>query len=78
MKHFDSLYPKSSRFNEIEKIITFLKEGNSCQLIGLPGSGKSNLLRMLAYNHDVRLNHFGENKKFVHFVYTNFPEVFDK
>ncbi len=78
MKHFDSLYPKSSRFNEIEKIITFLKEGNSCQLIGLPGSGKSNLLRMLAYNHDVRLNHFGENQKFVHFVYTNFSEVFDK
>lgn len=75
MTHFESLYPKDSRFGEIKKILEFLKEGNSCQLIGLPGSGKSNLLRMLAYNHKIRVKHLGENQKNVHFVYMNFSEV---
>ncbi len=78
MKHFDSLYPNESRVNEIEQIIKFLKEGNSCQLIGLPGSGKSNLLGMLAYNHNIRIKHFGKNQKFVHFVYMNLAEVKDR
>jgi len=73
--HFESLYPEDSRFEEIQKILDFLKEGNSCQLIGLPGSGKSNLLRMLAYNHKIRVKHLGENQKNVHFVYMNFSEV---
>jgi DNA-binding winged helix-turn-helix (wHTH) protein len=75
MKYFESLYPDESFFEAIESINVFLKQGNSCQLIGLPGVGKSNLLRLLSYNKDARLRHFGENQKFVHFVYLNFAEV---
>jgi hypothetical protein len=74
-KHFESLYPKDSFLKEIEEIVNFLKQGNSCQLIGIPGVGKSNLLRLLAYNRSVRTAHFGENQKYAHFVYMNFSEV---
>jgi hypothetical protein len=75
MPYFESLYPDDSFFSQIEEIIKFLKQGNSCQIIGLPGVGKSNLLRLLAYNRNVRMKHFGSNQKYVHFVYMNFSEV---
>ncbi len=73
--HFESLYPDTSRFDEIEKILTFVKEGNSCQLIGLPGAGKSNVLGFLAYNRNIRIKHLGENQKWFHFVPLNFSEI---
>lgn len=73
--HFESLYPADSRFEEVEKIISFIKNGSSCQLVGLPGTGKSNLLGLLAYNRNVRLAHLGENQKWFHFVYMDFSEV---
>ena len=75
LTHFESLYPDNSRFSEIEKIISFVKEGNSCQLIGLPGVGRGNLLGFLAYNRHIRIKHLGENQKWFHFVLTNFSEV---
>lgn len=75
MPHFASLYPDNSRFEEIEKIITFIKEGNSCQILGLPGVGKSNLCNLLAYNKNVRIKHLGDNQKWFHFVLLNFSEV---
>jgi len=74
-KHFESLYPADSRFEEIEKIISFIKNGSSCQLVGLPGTGKSNLLGLLTYNRNSRLAHLGENQKWFHFVYMDFSEV---
>ncbi len=73
--HFESLYPDTSRFDEIEKILTFIKEGNSAQLIGLPGVGKSNVLGFLAYNRKIRTKHLGENQKWFHFVPLNFSEI---
>lgn len=76
--HFESLYPETSRFEEIKKIIGFLREGNSVQLISLPGVGRSNLLGLLTYNTKVRIKHLGENQKWVHFVYLNFSEVKNK
>lgn len=75
LTHFEALYPETSRFSEIEKIISFVKEGNSCQLIGLPGVGRGTLLGFLAYNRNIRLKHLGENQKWFHFVLTNFSEV---
>ncbi|HSW88076.1 MAG TPA: helix-turn-helix domain-containing protein [Candidatus Saccharimonadales bacterium] len=72
---FDSLYPENSRFEEIEKILGFIKEGNSCQLIGLPGTGRSNLLGFLAYNHAIRAKHLGDQEKQFHFVMINFSEL---
>jgi len=73
--HFESLYPENSRFVEIEKILGFIKNGNSCQLIGLPGVGRSNLLGLLSFNRSVRLKHLGENQKWFHFVLLNFSEI---
>ena len=45
--HFESLYPVNTREAEIAKIASFVREGNSCQLIGLPGVGRSTLLMFL-------------------------------
>ncbi len=73
--HFESLYPDTTRFKEIEKILNFIKEGNSCQLIGLPGVGKSNVMGFLSYNRDIRQKHLGENQKWFHFVLLNFSEI---
>jgi DNA-binding winged helix-turn-helix (wHTH) protein len=74
-KHFESLYPAESRFSEVEKIMGFIKNGNSCQLISFPGTGRANILNLLAYNRDVRIKHLGENQKYTHFVYMDFSEV---
>lgn len=76
--HFESLYPNETRFQEIEKVLQFVKEGNSCQLIGLPGTGRSNLLGLLAYNKKVREKHLLENSKWFHFVLLNFSEIKNK
>ena len=73
--HFESLYPDTSRFEEIEKILGYIKNGNSCQLIGLPGVGRSNLLGLLVYNTNVRIKHLSENQKWFHFVLCNFSEI---
>lgn len=74
-KNFESLYPADSREVEIARIVSFIKEGNSSQLIGLPGVGRANVLSLLAHNKEVRIKHFGENQKWQHFVLVNFSEV---
>src|SRR3989344_9134664 len=73
--HFESLYPDTSRFAEIEKVLSFIKNGNSCQIVGLPGVGRSNLLGLLSYNRAVREKHLSENQKWFHFVLCNFSEI---
>lgn len=73
--HFESLYPDTFREAEIEKLLSFIKEGNSCELVGLPGVGRSNLLGVLSYNRSIREKHLGENQKWFHFVPLNFSEV---
>lgn len=73
--HFASQYPDMAHFSEIEKILSFVKAGNSSQVVGLPGAGKSNILELLAYNKRIRIKHLGENQSKFHFVYTNFSEV---
>src|SRR3989344_7358038 len=73
--HFESLYPADSRFGEIEKILSFIKSGNSVQVISLIGVGRSNVLRILAYNHAARELHLGQNQKWFHFVMMNFAEI---
>lgn len=75
-QHFESLYPEDTRFKEIEKILNFIKEGSSCQVVSVPGAGRSNLLNLLAYNRNVRIRHVGEEKQAsFHFVYLNFSEI---
>lgn len=74
-KHFESLYPAKTRFTAIEELTRYIKEGSSCQLLGLPGTGRSTLLSILERNKGVREVHFGDMQKHVHFVMANFSEV---
>jgi len=73
--HFEALYPAESRFSEIEKMLKYIKNGNSAQLVGLPGVGRSNLLGLLTYNTNARIKHLSENQKWFHFVLCNFSEI---
>ena len=74
-KYFESLYPENSRDSEIEQLVSYIKEGNSSQLIGVSGSGRSNVLGLLSYNSGVRLRHFPLHHGIVHFVMVNFSEI---
>lgn len=73
--HFESLYPQRARFSEIEMLLSYVKRGNSAQVLGLPGVGRSNLLRFLAYNNAARVLHLGETYKWFHFVYMDLTEI---
>lgn len=73
--HFESLYPDETRSGEIDRILSFIKNGNSAQIVGLPGVGRSNLLRFLAYNNKARVKHLGDNYKWFHFVYMDLSEI---
>lgn len=75
LKYFDSLYPATTRKREIQLFIPFLEQGLSSQLVGLPGSGKSNIFRLLAYNREARFENFGKYEKFLHFVYIDCSEI---
>lgn len=74
-EHFESLYPEGARFEEIEKILNFVKEGNSCQIVSAPGVGRSNVLGFLAYNKKIRQKHLGDAQENFHFIYLNFSEI---
>ena len=73
--HFESLYPDTTRDAEIDQILSYIKNGNSAQVVGLPGVGRSNLLRFLAYNNKARVKHLGDNYKWYHFVYLDLSEI---
>lgn len=75
LKYFDSLYPPETREKEIKLFFPYIEQGLSSQLVGLPGSGKSNIFRLLAYNKDARTYNFGEYEKHLHFVYIDCTEI---
>lgn len=75
-QHLESLYPAATRKKEIAEIFALLKQGKSCQLIGMPGAGRANILGLLSYNRNVRIYHTSEKEQFqYHFVMINFSEV---
>jgi len=74
-QYIENSYPETAYFEQISQIVDLIKNGKSCQLIGLSGTGRSTLLGLLARNRKVRIKHFGENQKQVHFVLVNFSEV---
>ncbi len=74
-EHFESFYPDATRSEEIDKILRFIKEGSSCQVLSLPGAGRTILFGLLTYNKHVRTKHLGESQKTIHFVVVNFSEV---
>lgn len=73
--HFESLYPKDGWFDEIEKVLSFIKAGNSAQIISLPGVGRSNIMGLLSFNREARTLHLGDEEKTYHFVMMNFSEI---
>ncbi len=74
-EYFEALYPESTREDEIAKLVSYLKEGSSCQVIGIPGGGRSTLLALLAHNRKIRMKYFGKEHKTTHFVLINFVEI---
>src|SRR5581483_866908 len=75
--NLEGMYPNDACYEPIQKLLHFVKEGNSAQIIGLPGVGKSNFLKLLIYNRGVYVKHLGNNNSF-HFVYLSFTELRSK
>ena len=75
LKYFESLYPENTREKEIRQYLEFLKKGLSAQIIGIPGTGKNNLLRLLAYNVKAREYHLKKYEALTHFVYIDSAEA---
>lgn len=73
--HFEEMYPEKTRFEQIKKMIEILRAGRSAQIIGIPGVGKSNVMRLLPYNKNLRELHLGEDESRWHFVYMDFSEM---
>lgn len=74
-QRFESLYPPEAFNDQVVKLVRFIKSGNSSQIIGIPGVGRSNLLGLLAYNRKARELHFGKDQINYHFVLLNFSEM---
>jgi DNA-binding winged helix-turn-helix (wHTH) protein len=74
-KYFEELYPADAIKEQISKTLDLIKQGASVQILGLPGVGKSKLLRLLPYNKKVRVLHLGSDEDNYHFVYLDFAEV---
>jgi len=72
---FEQLYPQNAREKELNQIIGFISKGLSCQLISIPGAGRSTVLRLLVYNRKVREFHLKEHLDDYRFVYVNFAEL---
>ncbi len=77
-KHFETLYPPTTREAEISTLVPYIKKGLSMQLIGLPGSGKNNILNLLSYNKEVRAHNLKDLEPYVHFVYLDCSELKDR
>ncbi len=73
--HFESLYPEASRQKELERVIGYIKLGQSVQVVGLPGVGQSTFLKLLSFNKKIRIKHLGASYEKYHFVLINFSEV---
>lgn len=74
-EHFAAQFPEDTRKEEIDKIVSFVKNGNSCQLVGIPGVNRSTVLDLLVYNKNIRQKHLGTLQETSHFVLVDFSEI---
>ena len=74
-EHFSAQFPQDARKEELNEIVSYVKNGNSCQLIGLPGVNRSTVLGMLVYNKAIRQIHLGNFQEASHFVLVDFSEI---
>jgi DNA-binding winged helix-turn-helix (wHTH) protein len=73
-EHFEAQFPESTRTKEISEIIGYIKNGSSCQIIGVPGVSRSTILNFLVYNRNIRLHHLSAEDP-IHFVDIDFSEI---
>lgn len=74
-EHFEAQFPVHAREEEIAKIFSYIKDGKSCQIIGIPGVSRSTTLGLIAYNKKVRKKHLETQEKSLHFVKADFSEI---
>lgn len=74
-EHFVAQFPEDTRSEEIEKIVSHVSNGNSCQLIGIPGVNRSTVLELLVYNKKIRQKRLGDFQNVSHFVLVDFSEI---
>jgi len=74
-EHFLAQFPSDARKEELGKIISYVKNGNSCQVIGVPGVNRSTLLGLLVYNKQIRETLLGASQESSHFVLVDFSEI---
>lgn len=74
-EHFAAQFPEDTRKEEIEKLISYVQNGNSCQLIGIPGVNRSTFLELLVYNKSIRKKQLEGFIEMSHFVLVDFSEI---
>ena len=74
-EHFVARFPEDIRKEELKGIVEYLRSGNSCQLIGLPGVNRSTVLEVLVYNKGIRQKQLGDFQEASHFVLIDFSEI---
>lgn len=73
--HFIAQFPEDARAAELAQLVSYLHDGNSCQLIGVPGVSRSTVLSLLVYNKKIRQKQLGDFQKESHFVLVDFSEI---
>lgn len=74
-EHFEAQFPADAREKEISAIVQYIKQGSSCQVVGIPGVSRSSILGFLAYNKTIRQKHLGDSQQQIHFVEVDFSEI---
>src|SRR6266568_626549 len=74
-EHFAAQFPVTTRKEEIDNLVSFVRNGTSCQLVGIPGANRSTVLGLLVYNKSIREHHLGIFQDTSHFVLVDFSEV---
>ena len=74
-EHFVAQFPEDTHHESIEKLVHYLREGSSCQLIGIPGIGRSTTLGLLVYNRKVREKQLADLQQKMHLVFVDFAEI---
>lgn len=72
---FESTFPADFRERDVRHILNFVMTGKFCQLVCVPGGGKATLLKLLAYNQNLRRFHLDEKEKLTRFIYINLLEL---
>lgn len=73
--HFIAQFPENTQEATIASLVSYVREGGSAQLVGIPGVGRATVLGLLVYNRQVRQKQLGNLQKDIHFVFVDFSEI---